>query len=44
MSWTVSQFASTLGAIVNALDPIMDWVAPIAMASIFLYFIRSFFD
>lgn len=37
-------FASTLSSIVTALDPIMDWVAPIAMASIFLYFIRSFFD
>lgn len=31
-------------SVVQALDPIMDFVAPIAMASIFLYFIRSFFD
>lgn len=37
-------FASTLQSIVSALDPVMDWVQPIAMASIFLYFIRSFFD
>lgn len=37
-------FVSTLSSIVDALDPIMDWVAPIAMASSFLYFIRSFFD
>jgi len=37
-------FASTLTSVVDALDPIMDRVSPIAMASIFLYFIRSFFD
>lgn len=30
--------------VVEALQPILTWVAPIAMASIFLYFIRSFFD
>ena len=44
MTWSVANFATTLSAIVDALDPVMDWVAPIAMASIFLYFIRSFFD
>jgi len=40
----MDSFVSTLSSIVTALDPIMDWVSPIAMASIFLYFIRSFFD
>ena len=28
----------------NILSPILNWVAPIAMLSISLYFIRSFFD
>ena len=31
-------------SVVTALTPILSFVAPIAMASIFLYFIRSFFD
>lgn len=35
---------TAISSIVQALDPIMDFVTPIAMASIFLYFIRSFFD
>ena len=35
---------SAITSVVNALDPILDFVAPLAMASIFLYFIRSFFD
>ena len=35
---------SNITTVVNALQPILTWVAPIAMASIFLYFIRSFFD
>lgn len=30
--------------VVQALDPILDFVTPIAISSIFLYFIRSFFD
>ena len=37
-------FTTTLANIVTALDPIMDRVGPIALSSIFLYFIRSFFD
>lgn len=37
---TVSQ----VWAIFTALEPILNWVAPIAMMSISLYFIRSFFD
>ena len=37
---TVSQ----VSAIFSALEPILNWVAPIAMMSIALYFIRSFFD
>lgn len=35
---------SNIETVVEALSPILTWVAPIAMASIFLYFIRSFFD
>ena len=35
---------SWISAVVTALDPVMDFVQPIAIASIFLYFIRSFFD
>lgn len=35
---------SNIQLVVQALEPILTWVAPIAMASIFLYFIRSFFD
>lgn len=35
---------SSIASVVSALEPILSWVAPIAMASIFLYFIRSFFD
>lgn len=30
--------------VVQALEPIMTFVSPIAITSIFLYFIRSFFD
>lgn len=41
MSWVN---LTNITAVVNALNPILSWVAPIAMASIFLYFIRSFFD
>ena len=33
-----------VSAIFSALSPILNWVAPIAMMSIALYFIRSFFD
>ena len=33
-----------VSAIFNVLSPILNWVAPIAMMSIALYFIRSFFD
>lgn len=35
---------SHVTAVVNALQPILTFVAPIAMASLFLYFIRSFFN
>ena len=35
---------SQVQAIFVALQPILNWVAPIAMMSIALYFIRSFFD
>ena len=44
MTWSVANFTSTLSTIVTSLQPVMNWVTPIAMASIFLYFIRSFFD
>lgn len=30
--------------VVSSLSPIMTYVQPIAIASVFLYFIRSFFD
>ena len=33
-----------VGAIFTAISPILNWVAPICMMSIALYFIRSFFD
>lgn len=33
-----------IGSIFTALEPILTWVGPIAMMSIALYFIRSFFD
>ena len=36
--------AQTIWNIFNILKPILDWVGPIAMLSISLYFIRSFFD
>lgn len=35
---------SMIASVVAALQPILNWVAPISMASIFLSFIRSFFD
>lgn len=35
---------SEVSAIFTAISPILNWVAPIAMMSIALYFIRSFFD
>lgn len=35
---------SEVSAIFNVLSPILNWVSPIAMMSIALYFIRSFFD
>ena len=35
---------SSVSAIFEALEPILTWVWPIAMMSIALYFIRSFFD
>jgi len=35
---------SLITSVVSALQPILNWVAPISMASIFLNFIRSFFD
>lgn len=35
---------SMITSVVNALGPILTWVAPIAWASIFLSFIRSYFD
>lgn len=35
---------TAISQIVQALDPLMDFITPIAMASIFLYFIRSFFN
>ena len=33
-----------VSAIFTAISPILTWVWPIAMMSIALYFIRSFFD
>ena len=35
---------SNIASVVSALSPILTRVEPIAKASIFLYFIRSFFD
>lgn len=35
---------SQITSVVNALQPILTFVMPIAMASLFLYFIRSFFS
>lgn len=35
---------SAIQTVVNALQPVLNFVQPIALASIFLYFIRSFFD
>jgi len=35
---------SSVWAIFTALEPILTWVGPIAMMSIALCFIRSFFD
>lgn len=35
---------TAISSVVNALEPVLDFVQPIALASIFLYFIRSFFD
>lgn len=35
---------SAVQSVVNALQPVLNFVQPIALASIFLYFIRSFFD
>lgn len=35
---------SEITAVFTAIKPILDWVAPIAIMSIALYFIRSFFD
>ena len=35
---------SWVSLVVTALQPILAFVQPIAIASIFLYFIRSFFD
>lgn len=35
---------SQVGDIFSVLSPILNWVWPIAMMSIALYFIRSFFD
>lgn len=34
----------TITSIFTSLEPILEWVWPIAMMSIALYFIRSFFD
>lgn len=35
---------SWVSNVVTALQPVLNFVQPIAIASIFLYFIRSFFD
>lgn len=35
---------SAIQTVVSALQPVLNFVQPIALASIFLYFIRSFFD
>lgn len=36
--------AGNISTIMDILSPILNWVSPIAMLSITLYFIRSFFD
>lgn len=43
MSWTAITTA-WIQQVVSALSPVMLFVSPIAIVSIFLYFIRSFFD
>lgn len=43
MSWTAIT-TSWIQQVVTALQPVMVFVSPIAIVSIFLYFIRSFFD
>ena len=35
---------SAVQDVFTAIQPLLNWVAPIAMMSIALYFIRSFFD
>lgn len=35
---------SAVQSVFEAINPLLQWVAPIAMMSIALYFIRSFFD
>ena len=35
---------SAVQSVFEAIEPLLTWVAPIAMMSIALYFIRSFFD
>lgn len=35
---------SAIEQVFNAIQPLLNWVAPIAIMSIALYFIRSFFD
>ena len=40
----MTEALSQITGVVNALSPILIFVQPIAIASIFLYFIRSFFD
>lgn len=40
----MTEALQTVSSVVNALNPILVFVQPIAIASIFLYFIRSFFD
>lgn len=35
---------SAIQAVFEAIQPLLNWVAPIAIFSIALYFVRSFFD
>ena len=35
---------SAIQSVFQAIEPLLNWVTPIAMMSIALYFIRSFFD
>lgn len=42
--WTWAINVSNVQAIVTAIQPIINFVSPIAITAIFLYFIRSFFD